>query len=690
MLFVSIASISVVSTLSFLRTRDALSDRASDQLVAARETLAGEIETYFETIQGQARTLGEDQMIVEAIIEFEVGWDQLDELTLEPEQLQQLDGAIEEFEVDLVAVGVDVTSLSFSPETPNSAYLQYHYLAQEVNKLSNVDDAGDGTFYSRAHRRYHPILRNYIEEFGYYDMFLIDTEGEILYTVEKELDFATNIANGPYRNTGLARLVDNVMAQPTPGRVVFVDYSLYQPSLMAPAAFVASPVINPTNGNLIGVLALQLPVDEINQVMTNGGLWSASGYGETGEAYVVGSDLSMRSQSRPLIQDPEAYIALMQTAGYSPEQIARVEQQNSAILAQPVDTLATRRSFSGQSGTTEVTDYLGRSTLSSFRRLDIGGLDWAIVSQIDQNEANAAVASLQRDLLAATGVIVLVVTALSMLLSSVFVRPIRKLIKWADAVRGGNLAATADLKSTDEFGELAGSFNQLVDTLREQNELVEKQNQDNENLLLTIMPPAVAERIKAGEERIADDYPNVAVVHARVTGFVALTETSEALVAANVLNDLITAIDNAAERAGIEKIKTVGARYIAASGLMQPRLDQRRRSVEFAVEVRRIVDAYDKENNFGLGAAIGLSTGSLEAGVIGKSRPVFEIWGSTPDEASALANAARPGEILAADNVTDSLDDSFSFSRHPAVDLESIMIRCQTLTTGSDSVEPRI
>lgn len=690
MLFVSIASISVVSTLAFLRTSDALSDRASDQLVAARETLASEIETYFETIQGQARTLGEDQMIVEAIIEFAVGWDQLDELTLEPEQIQQLDGAIEEFEVDLVEAGVDVTSLSLTPENPNSAYLQYQYLAQDVNKLSNVDDAGDGTFYSRAHRRYHPILRNYIEEFGYYDMFLIDTEGEILYTVEKEPDFATNIANGPYRNTGLARLVDNVMAQPTPGRVVFVDYSLYQPSLMAPAAFVASPVINPTNGNLIGVLALQLPVDEINQVMTNGGLWSARGYGETGEAYAVGSDLSMRSQSRPLIQDPEAYAELMLTAGYSPEQIAQVELQNSTILAQPVDTLATRRAFAGQSGTTEVTDYLGRSTLSSFRRLDLGGLDWAIVSQIDQDEANAAVSSLQRDLLAATGVIVLVVTALSMLLSSVFVRPIRKLIKWADEVRGGNLGATAQLNSTDEFGELAGSFNQLVDTLREQNELVEKQNKDNENLLLTIMPPAVAERIKAGEERIADDYPNVAVVHARVTGFVALTETSEALVAANVLNDLITAIDNAAERAGIEKIKTVGARYIAASGLMQPRLDQRRRSVEFAVEIRRIVDAYDKENNLGLGAAIGLSTGDLEAGVIGKSRPVFEIWGATPDEASALANAALPGEILAADNVTNSLDDSVAFVRHPAVDLESIMIRCQTLTTGVESVESRL
>lgn len=689
LLFVSIASISVVSTVAFIRTRDALKDQASEQLIAARETLASEIETYFRTMTGQARTLGEDQMVVQALIEFDVGWDQLNNSELEPEQTERLDETLVEFQSDLAAAGEDLTLEALRPEAPSSAYLQYQYLSSDVNNRAKVDDPGDGSFYSRAHRRYHPTLRNYIEEFGYYDLFLVDNDGEVVYSVQKEMDYATSLATGPYRNSGLARLFDNVMAKPTPGRVVFVDYSLYQPWLNAPAAFVASPVTNLTNGDQVGVIVLQLPVDEINRIMTNGGLWNAKGYGDTGEAYAVGADLSMRSQARPLIQEPDSYSALMSEAGYTPEQIGQVETHESTVLAQPVDTVATRRAFRGQSGTTEVIDYLGRETLSSYRRLELGGLDWAIVSQVDMDEANSAVSALQRDLLVATGIIVLTVTALSMLLSSVFVRPIRKLIAWADEVRAGNLTATAELNSTDEFGELAGSFNQMVNTLREQNELVERQNQDNENLLLTIMPPAIAHRLKAGEERIADDYPNVAVVHARITGFVALTETHEALVAANVLNDLITAIDYAAERAGIEKIKTVGARYIAASGLMQPRLDQRRRSIEFAIELRRIVDSYDRENNLGLGAAVGLSTGRLEAGVIGKSRPVFEIWGSTPDEASALANAAAPGEILAATNVTDSIDGGFSFSPHTSVVLESMQISCQSLDLETDPAESR-
>jgi len=120
----------------------------------------------------------------------------------------------------------------------------------------------DSPAYQRVQNFYDPILRSYKERYGYYDVFLISTDGDIIYTVEREADFATNIQSGKYSSSGLAE----VFRKAKSGQTAMTDFAPYAPSADAPASFAAAPLS--MNGTLIGVVALQMPFDQLNAIMS--------------------------------------------------------------------------------------------------------------------------------------------------------------------------------------------------------------------------------------------------------------------------------------------------------------------------------------------------------------------------------------------------------------------------------------
>jgi len=125
--------------------------------------------------------------------------------------------------------------------------VQYHYIAANPNPVGKkllLDNPGDASAYSRAHARYHPIFRNIVEKYGYYDMFLIDGEGTVAYTVFKEADFTTNFTNGPYNESNLASAIAAARQAKGTGYVKIVDFKPYTPSGSAPATFIAAPIFN--------------------------------------------------------------------------------------------------------------------------------------------------------------------------------------------------------------------------------------------------------------------------------------------------------------------------------------------------------------------------------------------------------------------------------------------------------------
>jgi methyl-accepting chemotaxis protein len=218
----------------------------------------------------------------------------------------------------------------------------------------NLEDAGDGSAYSAYHARMHEQARLFVTQRGYYDFFLIGPEGDVLYTVEKEADFASNLETGPFRDSGLAEVFRRAKRASREGAIVVSDMQAYAASSGAPAMFIATAMKH-GNGDFMGVIAFQLPTDGILGIMNY-----TSGMGETGETYLVGEDRLMRSDSR-----------------FTDE---------STVLKQEVDTPTVELALAGEQGVTYIRDYRGVEVMSAYLPMAVADTQWAVMAEIDRDE----------------------------------------------------------------------------------------------------------------------------------------------------------------------------------------------------------------------------------------------------------------------------------------------------------------
>jgi class 3 adenylate cyclase len=605
---------------------------------------------------------------VAAVQEFDAAYQQLGATPLPPNAQQALERYYtKEFlpRLDKFNSGSPILD-AYMVRSPASRYLQYHYIAANPNPVSRkqlLDRASDGTTYSQVHGLYHPIFRNIVSKFGYYDMFLINPQGQVVYTVFKETDFASDMGNGPYQGSNLAALIRQVIASKEKGFTNLADFAAYAPSYGAPASFIAAPIFS--GSRLVGVLAFQMPVDEINNVMTGNQAWQKDGLGSTGQTFLVGSDSLMRSASRFHLNDPNAYLAELRSLGTKEDAIARLRQYGTTILQQPVTSPAVARALAGSTGTMRVVDYRNTAVLSSYAPLQIKGLDWVILSQMDLAEAYEPIYALQRQILITATLLILLVTLLAMALAHQFNKPIQHLIDSARRVSAGELASIPVTNSPDEFGELGRSFNAVVQSLRTQTALVDHKNQENERLLMSVFPSAIARRLQRGETQIAEEITNVAVLFADLKGFSRLVTSLSAHDSLSVLNDLVGCFDDMSERFGLEKVKTIGDSYLAVCGLSVPYLDHDKRAIDFAIEMLGILRRFNLERGFQLGMQIGIHSGDIVAGIVGKSREVYDVWGETVKQAYGLSQSCPAGSVLVSEVVQHRLEDLYHFEPMP-------------------------
>lgn len=647
-----------------------LTDRVFHQLTSIRASKAYQIESYFRNLQNHTQTLSEDLAVVAAVQQFDAAFQQLQNAPQPKGASQALDGYYRrDFLPRLDRSHAGTANLAaYVPTDPTTRRLQTLYIATNphpVGKKQLLSAAGDGSAYSEVHRRYHPAFRNIVAKFGYYDMFLINAKGEIVYTVFKETDYATSLRTGPYKDSNLARLVQEVIAAKEKDFTQLADFASYAPSYGAPAAFIAAPIHD--GSRLVGVLAFQMPVDEINKVMTGNQRWQQDGLGKSGETILVGNDKLMRSASRFYLQDPKAFLAQLQARGFKEEAIQRLRQVGTTILQQPVASPAVGLALAGGSGTQKMVDYRGVSVLSAYAPLKIDGLDWVILSQMDLAEAYAPIDAFRRQILIAVTLLILLVTLLAMALAHLFVKPVQQLIESARKVSSGELTAIPNLHSRDEFGELGQSFNGMVQSLQTQTALVDQKNQENERLLFSVFPSAIARRLQRGETQIAEEVCNVAVLFADLKGFSKLVSSLSAYESLAILNDLVASFDDLAEQFGLEKVKTIGDSYLAVCGLSVPYLDHDKRALDFAIEMLGLLRRFNIDRGFQLSVQIGIHAGDIVAGIVGKSRMVYDIWGETVKQAHGLSQGCPPGAIMVSEVVHHRLEDLYTFAASSAL-----------------------
>jgi putative methionine-R-sulfoxide reductase with GAF domain len=299
----------------------------------------------------------------------------------------------------------------------------------------DLNDAGDHSAYTAAHRQYAPYLANLHSTFGFYDVFIINRNGQVVYSYAKEDEFGTNLINGAYADTNLAEAFQAALKLKA-GETVLTDFEFYAPSAGAPAAFRAAPIYEA--GRVVGVFAVQVPLDRITAIMQE-----RTGLGETGETFLVGEDKLFRSESY-----------------FTPDSLLKVK----------VDTISSNSALAGETGSGPITDYRGEPAFAAWQPIEISGQRWAFIAKIDESEALATANQLTTLIIISVSVAGLIVIALALVvafaISRSFAQPILELNDFASSATEGNLNITIQSDRQDELGTLARTFNSMTSQLK--------------------------------------------------------------------------------------------------------------------------------------------------------------------------------------------------------------------------------
>ncbi len=458
---------------------EALQDQARSKLTALRETRAEQISNYFLAITNQVLVSSKGRMTIDAMQELSSAFHALPDevvadVATERDALKSY--YAEQFGAEYAKRNsgqqANIDQI-FSSLGASAVPMQYRYILTNLNPLGEkdkLDKSPDISNYSQLHALYHPAFREMQQRFGYYDIFLIDADsGEVVYTVFKELDFSTSLKTGPFSKSGLADAYRGAMKL-SEGHAYMTDFAPYVPSYQDPAAFIAAPIFD--QGKRIGVIAFQMPIDKINSVMTSNSKWKESGFGESGETYMVGSDFKMRSLSRFWIEDPKGFLeALKKAATESADVIAAMEAKQTVIGLQSVNSPGAKKAIGGETGFAIFPDYRGVPVLSAYKPLDINGQRWAILAEVDEAEAYAEAVALHEQtvyIITVTAIILLLISGtLGWGFSITLSRPLERIVASMEDISSGSgdLTVRLDDRSRDELGQLAGAFNRFVDKL---------------------------------------------------------------------------------------------------------------------------------------------------------------------------------------------------------------------------------
>ena len=192
----------------------------------------------------------------------------------------------------------------------------------------------------------------------------------------------------------------------------------------------------------------------------------------------------------------------------------------------------------------------------------------------------------------------------------------------------------------------------------------------SERLLLNVLPPAIAERLKAGETTIADSFPDVTVLFADLVGFTELSSQIPARQLVSLLNDIFSMFDLLAEKLHLEKLKTIGDAYMAVSGLPKPRADHAETAAEMALGIQSELARFNLERGTHLQARVGIHTGPVVAGVIGKTKFSYDLWGDTANVASRMESHGVAGGIQVSSVTYERLKEKYAFEERGCVPIK--------------------
>ena len=664
MLLSSILGVAVIGLIGAISGRNALRQVESERLIELRESQKRQVEALFREVTASLDIYSGGFSIVQATAALTMGFNQLANSTISPAQQQAI---VNYYTNEMVkptqrATGDLLDLNAVLPSSNSQKYLQAYYTAGPRTDGLPVVDAGDGSAWTTANARFDFYMRGIVNRFDYKDALLLDMDGNVVYSVDKGPDLGTNILTGPYRESNLREAYQKALRSNDLDFVWITDFQPYQPHLGTPTAWVVSPI--GMNGKFDGVMALPVPIAKINRIMTADKQWSAAGMGAATETYLAGPDGLMRSDSRLFLEDPREYRREAIAAGTPPDVVDRALRLGGTTLVQPVESAGLKAAMRGETGVVSGTDYTGNRELEAYAPLVVphSDLHWSILATRDDSDAFARLGRFSKTLVIAVAAIVFAICVASMVIAQSAVRPVRRLQEGTRKISSGDYELNIPVMARDEIGDLTAAFNEMSRTLAIKEELLEEQRRENDRLLLSLMPESVLQRYREGEQTIAQKHQDVAIIYADIIGLDEIYSDLPEDELIGTVSELFRQFDSAAESLGVERIRTFHNGYLAGCGVVTPRLDSIHRSVDFALEIGRIIDRFNSQSAHQLGLRVGINTGNVVSGLVGRSSLVYDIWGGAVSLAYQMHSGAPQPGIYVSSQVYEAMQDVRRFA----------------------------
>jgi len=289
-------------------------------------------------------------------------------------------------------------------------------------------------------------------------------------------------------------------------------------------------------------------------------------------------------------------------------------------------------------------------------------LRWSILATRDSAEAFDRIGSFTRTLVLTTAALVFTICVVAMLIAQVFVGPVRRLQAGARKISAGNYDVAIPVTTRDEIGDLTVAFNEMSRNLQIKDELLTEQRKENDRLLLSLMPESVVRRYREGEQTIAQEHQDVTVIFADIVGLDEISNELSGNELVGIIDELVREVDSAAETLGVESVRTVHNGFLASCGLNVPRLDSVPRTIDFAIEMQRIIERFNSRTGHHLSIRAGVNTGNVISGLVGRTSVIYDMWGAAVNLAHQMRSGATESGVYVTSEVYEVMRDIRQFT----------------------------
>lgn len=450
----------IISILSFSKASSALEDEVGTKLVAMRESKAFELENLVKLVETQVKDFSESAFVISACEDLTKAYNQLEQDSIYKNEIlskkETLKNLFESETSDKEHIKMLFENTSIATTT-----LQYDFIKQNSNKKGEKHKLLKTSYeseYSKVHEKIHQGLVKYILAYHFYDLFLVDVNTKnIIYTVYKEFDFATNLNNPIYNDSAIKQVYE--MAIKEPNKPHISEINKYWASADAPAQFVANAIIR--EGKVIGVLIYQVPVEKYNEILTGNYKWKEQGFGDTGENYIIGSDYKLRTKARYFHTNKTEYLEKMKSLNtYSEAELKYMSDLNTTALTAKVFDEEIEKAVKSKSSTLfQHKDFLGNEVITAIKKINVDDLEWYFISEMDVAEALRQVTTLKTIMSIILIISIFSITIFAFTLST---NLSKQIINIADHLKNG---ASSVLDSSNVIAEGATELSSTTDEL---------------------------------------------------------------------------------------------------------------------------------------------------------------------------------------------------------------------------------